>query len=261
MKRGIHIYLLFLIIFASSLISCKSKSNQKQPLESVVDTVKSQVSEYMKTYYDSNKTIDSLVHLSFLGYGLGEPIKNRPKVIKTTTITKERACEYESNKVLTIQGRTIPVKVSLLTVNDTIWHITGVILNDCFSEIVSTYQAKYGYPTYGKIEDEEKYQSDTFTSFHWKFTNQEIALYRTAERKVNFDARPISEYLALKNIEIVYNDDAWRNRYYTLMREQDKYDKEMQPIRDSIEAVKLKAQQDSIAKADRQRRMKDTNQI
>lgn len=261
---------LLCVLLTPLLFSCKNKTWNKQAAAANVtndavaiakNDIEATVSAYMSTYYNLDKTIDSLVHLSFLGYGLGKPIKGRPKVIKTTTITQDRAGEYATNAVLTIQGRSIPVEVSMLTVNDTIWQITGTILYDRFSEIVSTYKAKYGYPTYGKIKDEDEYRKDSYTSFHWKFTNQRIEIYRAAENKIDFDARPIREYLAFKEIKIQYYDEAWRTRYYTLMKEQEQYDKEMKPILDSIEAARLKARQDSIERDEKQRRMKDAHQI
>lgn len=203
---------------------------------------------------------DTVVNLSFVGFSLGSTT-NLPtaKIDWESTITDDRLAERIVNKDLVLEGRKVNVEIDIITINDTICQIIGIIKRDVYKELVETYVAKYDEPTYGRLED--SYKTDTWARHSWRFSNQSIELTRDAKYDWNLDARPMRKEYFFQEIVIWYEDYALSDRYNKVKAVQVEYDKIMKPIWDSIEAVKAKAVQDSLHEIEHQRRLKDAYQI
>lgn len=132
------------------------------------------------------------------------------------------------------------------------------ILNDVAKVVFDTYEAKYGEPTSGSIEDE---YDDSYAYAEWKFINQKIHLCRTAEQKIDFNARPICKYYAFSGIDIYYEDSELYRHFCSVNAIQIKYDNTMKPIRDSIEAARKQAIEDSLNAVRRNELLKKASQI
>ncbi len=244
-------------VFLAESCGCRSKNSKEKEAEAELES-------YLQSYPRQTfveKQIDSIVHLSFLGFALGENIHSlvkNPKVTYQSTVTEESVKIYEVPKMIAFGKYTSTIPVEIYSINDTICKIHGKILDDVTKVVFDTYAAKYGEPTSGKIEEE---YNDGFASASWKYLNQEINLYRTADKRINMGARPIYEYYAFRDIDIYYEDFALFKHYCSVNNIQIEYDKKMKPIRDSIEAVRKQATDDSLKAVKRNELLRNAPQI
>ncbi len=245
------------IILLAASCGCGSKNSKEKEAEAELES-------YLQSYHRQalvEKQIDSIVHLSFLGFALGENIHSlvkNPKVTYQSTVTEESVKIYEVPKKIVFANYSSTIPIEVYTINDTICRLNGKILNDVAEVVFKTYAAKYGEPTSGLIEDKF---DDSYAFAEWKFINQEIHLSRTADRRIDLNARPICEYYAFRNIDIEYTDIDLYQHYCSVNSIQIEHDKKMKPIRDSIEAVRKQAVEDSLNALKKKALLENASQI
>ena len=253
MQRICYIVLAILIV-----ISCggnQANNNSQQPETQVDSAVTRIVDEILKTWEK-----DTTVFLSFAGYKLGSaPRLKQYEIIKKSTATKEQLAVKRVIGKLVFDGKQYNVDIDLSTVNDTICQISGKLRSDIYKILVDTYAAKYDSPTHGRIQ--ESYENDTNFYHDWRFSNQAIHLNRRANYGWNLDARPMRKEYTFKYITIEYEDYELYNRFQSLWAKQEYYERKMKPVLDSIARVKEKAIQDSLREVERQRLLKNADQI
>lgn len=250
--KSLRIVLLFgLLIFACS---CKCSKNRARSL----DDYSYETADIPST---KNPVNDTIVSLSFLGTALGEPINVNDKdlhISYETTVTEDIYRIYEAVKTITLDGETALVQMRYYTINDIVSEIWGRIESDYISKaLIYTYGAKYGNPTLGRIED-PRHDGNLL---YWDYKNQSIHIHRNCSKDWNLDARPMREEWRFKYTDITYEDHALKNKADSIRKVQGDYDREMKPIRDSIEASRKKAIEDSLKAIERNRLMKDAHQI
>lgn len=245
-----------ILLFGLLTVACSCKCTNERA-ESVEDY------PYETTVYSSSKypVKDTIVSLSFLGTALGEPININDKdlhVSYETTVTEDVYRIYEAEKRISLDGEAAQVQMKYYTVNDVVSEIWGRIETDYISKpLIYTYGAKYGEPTLGRIEDPHI----DGNLLYWDFKNQSIHIHRDCSNEWNLDARPMRKEWRFKYTNITYEDYALKNKADSIRKVQSAYDREMKPIRDSIEAARKKAVEDSLQAIERNRLMKDAHQI
>lgn len=238
------------------IIACSCKCSKDRA--SSLDDYSYEATEISST---KNPVKDIIVSLSFLGTALGEPIDVNDKdlhISYETTVTEDVFRIYEAEKKISFDGIASQIQMKYYTVNDVVSEIWGRIESDYISKpLIYTYGAKYGNPTLGRIEDPRI--DGSFLC--WDFKNQSIHIRRDCSKEWNLDARPMREEWRFKYTLITYEDYALKNKADSIRKVQGDYDREMKPIRDSIEAARKKAIEDSLKAIERNRLMKDAHQI
>lgn len=191
-----HVFLL--IIFLLGFISCKNKN--KEPDWLVKSNIKKDSIEFVRNS-KINKLTDSITHLSFLGFELGESIsegirenKNKLK-FKIDETNDEKSVAFDSSlKLLPTEynvNRKIEISVKVCSYLDTITSLIMYSNQNVYSNIIDLYVAKYG-------DAYTNESSNNSRSVLWTFKNQSIRITEFTETKEKIVIKDLTKR-ALKN--------------------------------------------------------------